>query len=90
MRRRSKRTAPKPAPAKDPRTPPPATADEATVSAAVAPREAPPPGCQRQINPDSLRGRCACGASGPVGRSVDGIPFVNAEMLRHEPGETKE
>ena len=48
------------------------------------------PLCDRLVQHNSLRWSCACGAAGPVGRSADGIPYVDDEMLRHEPGATKE
>lgn len=48
-----------------------------------------PPRCRRMVRHDSLKWTCACGASGPVGRSADGIPYVNAAMLEHVTGETK-
>ena len=47
------------------------------------------PLCDRLVQHNSLRWNCACGASGSVDRSADGIPYVDDEMLRHEPGETK-
>ncbi len=49
-----------------------------------------PPDCDRLIHHDSIAWRCACGARGPVGRSADGVPFVDAEILRHKPGRDKE
>lgn len=46
--------------------------------------------CSRKIvHFDSLFWRCACGATGRVGRSNDGIPFVNDEVLAHAPGENR-
>lgn len=45
--------------------------------------------CKRMVRHDSIKWTCACGASGPVGRSADGIPYVNAAMLEHATGETK-
>lgn len=45
--------------------------------------------CARLVQHDSLRWECACGASGPVARSGDGIPYVDAEVLRHAPGERR-
>jgi hypothetical protein len=50
---------------------------------------APPKSCDRLIVRDSIRWHCACGASGPVGRSKDGIPYVDGEILAHEPGEQR-
>ena len=84
MRSRRSKRAPQqarrePVPVEDPRT-----------VATVAEPASPEPHCERLVQNDSLRWTCACGASGLVGRSVDGIPYVNAEILRHEPGETKE
>lgn len=49
-----------------------------------------PEGCTREIvHHDSLFWRCACGGSGRVGRSKDGIPYVNEEILAHVPGEQR-
>lgn len=48
------------------------------------------PPCTRFVQHDSLHWTCACGATGRVGRSPDGMPFVTDELLRHQPGETKE
>lgn len=48
------------------------------------------PACDRLLIHDSLRWTCACGASGRVGRTSDGIPYLDAELVRHTPGETKE
>jgi hypothetical protein len=45
--------------------------------------------CNRLIQHDSMAWWCACGATGRVGRSNDGIPFINEEILRHAPGERK-
>ncbi len=55
-----------------------------------APSVAAVPLCGRLVQHNSLRWTCACGAAGPVGRSADGIPYVDDEMLRHEAGEVKE
>lgn len=74
----------------------PAEASQDDPRTAVAVAEPPPEPeqqqevCDRLVNHDSLRWTCACGGSGPVARSLDGMPFVNEEMLRHEPGQTKE
>lgn len=38
---------------------------------------------------DGIRWRCACGASGPVRVSNDGIPYVDEEILAHQPGESR-
>ena len=51
--------------------------------------ETPPPPCRRMVRHDSIKWTCACGASGPVGRSVDGMPYVNSVILEHVTGETK-
>ncbi len=77
----------KPIPAAAPAAPP-APVEDPRVLASVA--ESPPVRCGRLVQHDSLRWRCACGGSGPVGRSPDGMPYVNDEMLRHAPGERKE
>jgi hypothetical protein len=45
--------------------------------------------CSRLVQHDSMRWFCACGGGGPVGRSVDGIPFVNEDILAHLPGEER-
>jgi hypothetical protein len=46
--------------------------------------------CIRQIvYRDGLIWRCACGATGPMGRSSDGIPFEDETILAHAPGETR-
>jgi len=47
-------------------------------------------GCTRFMSFDSIRWRCACGASGPVGRTNDGIPDTSGDILRHQPGVSKE
>ncbi len=45
--------------------------------------------CSRQVTYDSLRWSCACGAEGKVGRSKDGIPYVDEDILAHAPGEQR-
>lgn len=45
--------------------------------------------CSRQVTYDSLRWSCACGAAGKVGRSNDGIPYVDEDVLAHAPGEQR-
>lgn len=49
-----------------------------------------PEWCSRFVTFDSLRWRCACGASGRVGRTADGIPDTSGDILLHRPGESKE
>lgn len=70
---------------------PPAT--EAFADAVMRPEQSPPvtlvAACQRLLQHDSVAWWCACGATGRVGRSNDGIPFVNEEILRHAPGERR-
>jgi hypothetical protein len=75
-------------------TPPPGP--EPIPGAAVALQEAIPAvesataDCDRFISFDSIRWRCACGATGRVGRTNDGIPDTSGDVLRHQPGESKE
>lgn len=57
----------------------------------ITPTTTDDPYCHREIleaNGDEWR--CACGASGPSGRSLDGIPFFDDDILLHRPGERKE
>lgn len=46
--------------------------------------------CGRRITWNSCRWICACGGSGRLGRDADGMPYVDDDVLRHQPGETKE
>ena len=46
--------------------------------------------CTRFVIYDSLRWHCNCGASGRVGRTADGIPDTSGDILRHQPGVSKE
>ena len=48
------------------------------------------PDCTRFVTYDSLRWHCNCGASGRVGRTADGIPDTSGDILRHQPGVSKE
>jgi len=48
-----------------------------------------PERCARLLRWDSSGWSCTCGGSGPVGRSPDGIPFANDEILAHAPGEKR-
>jgi hypothetical protein len=43
--------------------------------------------CERTVTYDSQRWVCACGVSGEVARSNDGIPYVDDEVLAHAPGD---
>lgn len=60
------------------------TERELPVAAAAA-----RPRCDRLLTHDSIYWVCACGARGRVGRSADGIPYVDDEVLGHLPGEDK-
>lgn len=73
-----------------------AAAADAAPLALAAVASAPPPtevraaDCNRFVSFDSLRWRCACGASGRVGRTPDGMPDTSGDVLRHPAGVSKE
>jgi hypothetical protein len=48
------------------------------------------PACTRLTTFDSLRWRCACGASGRVPRTPGGMPDTSGDVLRHLPGVSRE
>lgn len=69
--------------------PAPETIAEATMRPEQKTLPAMVAGCQRLVQHDSVAWWCACGATGRMGRSNDGIPYVNDEILRHAPGERR-
>jgi hypothetical protein len=86
MKRRGTRGLVRPALPEDPRLAPPEDVVPAEPNKVAGTSTAV---CERLVSHDSLRWRCACGASGPVARSNDGIPYVTEEILRHTPGEVR-
>ena len=85
---RETRQAPRPEP-----TPEVEVAPVATAPTSGPPGEVLEDGgyCNRQIVMKSGGDgwRCSCGASGPAGRTRDGMPYFSDEVLLHRPGERK-
>ena len=90
--RRADATAAQPAPEVETVGPALAEAVVAVVVAAVEAQEPPgeAPACTRLTTYDSLRWRCACGATGRVPRTPGGMPDTSGDVLRHQPGVSKE